>query len=179
MKKIDIDDYAGLITKELKRGILISTNADKYNSMVIGWGNIGTVWNRETFVCYVRDSRYTKGQLDKSGEFTVSVPLNGPDPVINRVCGVMSGRDVDKVKEVGMTVASPCVTGTPGILEYPLTLECRVLYSHKEAVSDILEDIQNKFYPERRAPGPDSSADPHTMYIGEIVSAYILEEQDV
>ena len=37
-----------------------------------------------TFLVYVRQSRYTKGQLDKTGEFPMSVPLDGIVPPINK-----------------------------------------------------------------------------------------------
>ena len=37
-EKINITDYANLITKVLPKGILLNTNGDKFNSMVIGWG---------------------------------------------------------------------------------------------------------------------------------------------
>ena len=40
--KIDINDYAGHIVKALAGGgILLNTNGDKFNTMVIGWGHIG------------------------------------------------------------------------------------------------------------------------------------------
>ena len=48
-EKIDITDYANLITKALPKGILLNTRAYKFNSMVIGWGNIGTLWGKPTF----------------------------------------------------------------------------------------------------------------------------------
>ena len=83
-EKISITEYANLITEALPKGILLNTNGDKFNSMVIGWGHIGTLWGLPTFVVYVRQSRYTKGQLDKTGEFTVSVPLDGIVPPINK-----------------------------------------------------------------------------------------------
>ena len=67
-EKINITDYANLITKALASGgILLNTNGDKFNTMVIGWGHIGTLWNRPTFHVYVRQGRYTKPQLDKTG----------------------------------------------------------------------------------------------------------------
>ena len=131
-EKIDITDYANLITKTLPKGILLNTSADKFNSMVIGWGHIGTLWGRATFHVYVRQGRFTREQLDKSGEFSVSVPLDKPDPVINRICGWQSGFNIDKVKEAGLDLVEPEIIHTPGIRQYPLTIECRVLYARKQ-----------------------------------------------
>ena len=48
-EKINITDYANLITRALPKGILLNTNGDKFNAMVIGWGHIGTLWSKPTF----------------------------------------------------------------------------------------------------------------------------------
>ncbi len=121
-------DHAERIAKALREGILLNTNGDKFNSMVIGWGHLGVIWGLPTFTVYVRQSRYTRPQLDTTGEFTISAPLEGKlDPQVFRICGAESGRDVDKEKAAGLTLADAEKIRTPGILEYPLTLECRVL----------------------------------------------------
>lgn len=140
--------------------------------MVIGWGLLGTLWGLPTFVVYVRQSRYTKSQLDRTGEFTVSVPLTGIVPSINKVCGSQSGFDVDKEREAGLTLVPAEAINTPGIREYPLTVECKVLYSQDQDVKGIPEEIIKHYYPET-APG---ECDFHTMYVGQIVDAYIIRD---
>lgn len=47
------------------------------NVMVASWGFVGVMWGKKVFVAPIRDSRYTKEMLDKTGEFTVSVPAAG------------------------------------------------------------------------------------------------------
>ncbi|MBQ8304764.1 MAG: flavin reductase [Blautia sp.] len=168
-EKINVTEYAKQITEALPKGILLNTNGDRFNSMVIGWGHLGTLWGRPTFVVYVRQSRYTKEQLDKTQEFTVSTYLEASDPKIFKVCGTMSGRDIDKVTEAGLTLEEPETNHTPGIKEYPITLECKVLYSQDQELAGIPEDIRKKYYPEAEG-GPDI----HTMYVGEIVDAYVI-----
>ena len=172
---IHITDYANQITKALPKGILLNTSGDKFNSMVIGWGHLGTLWGKPTFHVYVRQGRYTKPQLDKTGEFTVSVPMGKADPAINRICGWQSGYQIDKVKEAGLELEEPEVIGTPGIRQYPLTIECRILYQQDQVLDLIPEDIREKTYPQD-VPGtyPMANRDFHTMYIGEIVAAYII-----
>ena len=55
-KPIEITDYANTITAALRRGVLLTTkNGEKVNSMVIGWGHIGRIWELPVFVAYVRD----------------------------------------------------------------------------------------------------------------------------
>lgn len=174
-EKIDITNYSNLITKALPKGILLNTNGDKFNSMVIGWGHIGTLWGRPTFHVYVRQGRFTKGQLDKTHEFTVSVPMDKTDPLINRICGSQSGFRIDKVKEAGLELEDAEIINTPGIKQYPLTIECKILYTQDQDLSRIPENIRAVSYPQD-VPGtnPMANKDFHTMYVGEIVAAYII-----
>lgn len=174
-EKINVSEYAALITAALPKGILLNTNGEKFNSMVIGWGALGTVWGVPAFTVYVRQSRYTKAQLDATGEFTVSVPLEGPLPKIAKVCGSLSGNSVDKVAEAGLTLEDAETIRTPGIREYPLTLECKVLYAQKQDLSLLPKDIREKMYPQDvDGSYPMANRDAHTAYIGQIVDAYII-----
>ena len=60
-----------------------------------------------------------------------------------------------------------------GIAQYPLTLECRVLYRQKQDLSLIPEDIRVRSYPENvDSSAPLANRDAHIMYIGEILSCY-------
>ena len=124
---------------------------------------------------YVRQGRYTKPQLDKTGEFTISVPLDKLDPVINKICGWQSGYNIDKVREAGLELENPEVINTPGVKQYPLTIECKVLYAQDQDLDRIPEDICEKMYPQDvDGTYPMANRDFHTMYVGEIVDAYII-----
>ena len=70
-EKANINDYAQKITEALPRGILLNTNGDKFNAVVIGWGGLGTCWGKTVYTVYVREHRYTKAQIDKTGELTI------------------------------------------------------------------------------------------------------------
>lgn len=172
---IQIADYAQVIQEALPRGILLNTNAGKFNAMVIGWGSLGRIWSVPTFSVYVRENRFTREQLEKTEEFTISIPLEGIDSRINRVCGSQSGRDVDKVAEAGLTLEPARTTGTPGICQYPLTLECQVLYSQRQDISRLPEEIRNRMYPQDvDGTHPMANRDPHTEYVGRILDTYII-----
>ena len=168
MKKIiDAFDYAGDICKAMKKGILLTTKVDdEVNTMTIGWGTMGIEWGRPMFVAYVRESRYTHEMIEKCGEFTVNIPVGSVDTKILSVCGTKSGRDMDKIKEVGLTLVEPENISVPGIKELPLTLECKVLYRMEQTLDTIPKDIIEKYYP---------NGDFHYAYYGQIVGAYIAE----
>lgn len=175
-QKINVNEYAQQIMDALPRGILLNTNGDKFNAMIVGWGALGVVWGVPAFTVYVRENRYTKAQLDKTGEFTISVPISKPIPQIVKVCGAMSGHKVDKVKEANLTLEEPEVIKTPGIKEYPLTLECKILYAQKQELAKLPKDIQEDMYPQDiDGSAVGANRDAHTMYIGQIVDAYIIK----
>ena len=98
------------------------------------------------------------------------------DATINRICGGQSGFNIDKVKQAGLELEDARTIHTPGVRQYPLTLECRILYSQDQELARIPEDIRAKMYPQD-VPGthPMANRDCHTMYVGEIVDAYIIK----
>ena len=167
-EKINITDYANLITKALPKGILLNTNGDKFNAMVIGWGHIGRIWEFPVFVAYVRKNRFTREMLDSDPEFTVNVPVNGFDKKAFSICGTKSGRNTDKIKEAGLTPVPSDAVSVPAIKEFPLTLECRVIYREEQTASRLPESVRRKFY--------SIENDDHISCYGEIVSAYLIEE---
>ena len=167
--KVDAFDYAGHICKAMKpNGILLTTAAHgKVNTMTIGWGTIGVDWSRPVFIAYVRESRYTKEMLEANGEFTVNIPMEPIDKKILGYCGTKSGRDTDKIADMGLHLVESDVVSVPGIAELPLTLECKVLYKEEQDLSRIPEDIIAQYYPK---------GDHHHVYYGQIVNAYLIEE---
>ena len=180
MKKIELSpaDYAGNIIREIPKGVLLNSKAGgKVNSMVIGWGTFGTEWGVPIFAAYVRLGRCTRTLLDENPEFTVSIPLGemkADRKKVMEILGGTSGRDCDKIAACGLTLCEPEVISVPGICEFPLTLECRVVHRQVQE----LENIDGKFmrsYPQD-VPGdfPMANRDPHVQYYGEIVKAYII-----
>ena len=167
--KINAFDYAEHIIKALPGGILLNTNGDKFNSMVIGWGHLGVIWGLPTFTVYVRQSRYTKPQLDQTREFSVSVPTAGErlSQEVFKAFGTQSGRDINKADFV--TLVDGQAICVPAVKEYPLTLECRVLCQQDQVLADIPQELRDRYY----SHGTDAG-DFHTAYIGQIVDAYIL-----
>lgn len=173
-KQIDAFDYAASICKAMKKGVLLtSKNEEKVNTMTIGWGKIGIEWNRPVFIAYVRESRFTKQLLEENGEFTVNIPLEDAESRILRYCGQKSGRDTDKIQDLGLTLVESDVVSVPGIKEFPITLECKVIYRQKQDLKAVPEDILKRFYP---VIGENGFRDHHIAYYGEIVNAYLIEE---
>ncbi len=167
-------DYAQNILTATKGGALLTTKADgKCNTMTIGWGTMGVEWNKNIFVAFVRGSRYTKALLDKNPEFTINIPLGSIDKNILKVCGTVSGRDTDKIAQLGLTLEDPDTISVPGIRQLPLTLECRVLYAQQQMPECVKDDSVFTHYDPN---AQDIAAEYHTAYFAEIVNAYIISE---
>ena len=63
---------------------------------------------------------------------------------------------------------------TPGSQEYPLTIECNVLYAQALDLAKIPQDLRDRYYPQDvPSTGTGSNCDTHIMYVGQIVAAYI------
>lgn len=172
--KIDAFEYAGHICKAMKKGILLTTKVgETVNTMTIGWGKIGIEWNRPVFIAYVRETRYTKQLLEEGGEFTVNIPYGDVDSKILGYCGTKSGRDTDKIRDLGLKLVDSEIVGVPGIQQFPLTLECKVIYQQKQDLSRMPRSVIDRFYPVLDETG---FQDYHIAYYGEIVNAYLIQE---
>lgn len=173
-KKVEVFDYAGTICKALSKGVLLTTRSgDRVNTMTIGWGKIGIEWGKPVFIAYVRESRFTKQLLDETGEFTVNVPIRDENRDILGYCGRKTGRDTDKIRDMLLTTVDSDVISAPGIAQFPLTLECRVIYRQEQDLRQMPQGIVDKFYPPF---GEAKIPDMHTAYYGEIVNAYLIEQ---
>ena len=175
---INVWDYAGKILEQTGKGVLLTTKADgKVNTMTIGWGTIGIEWGRPVFVAYVRVGRHTRQMLDESGEFTVNIPYGDVDSKILAVCGTKSGRDTDKIAELGLELVDSDVVAVPGIRQLPLTLECKVLCSQLQNIPMLPEELLNRYYPQGvDSSNPGRNEDFHVAYYGEIVNAYLITD---
>lgn len=135
-----------------------------YNTMTIGWGAMGVVWGKAAMTVYVRPQRYTKQFVDAADYFTVSFFPHSCKRALG-VLGTKSGRDGDKVAEVGFTPVYLDETTT--FDEANLVFVCRKLYADEIKHECFVDhELNDKTYPER---------DYHTMYIGEIEHVYIAE----
>lgn len=166
-------DYAPHILKIINDGILLTTKADgEVDTMAIGWGTMGVQWKKPIFIVFVRQSRHTKELLDKNPEFTVNIPLDQIDKDILRITGTMSGRDIDKIKEAGLTLVPGETVSVPAIKELPLTIECKVIYQQDQDLDALEGSCRNRCY----RPGTKDETDFHTAYYGLITNAYILKD---
>ena len=137
--------------------LITAGDEKKCNTMTASWGGVGIMWGRPTATAYIRDSRFTKEFVDNSEYFTLSFFEEAFRPALS-LCGKVSGRDTDKMKDAGLTPYY--VDGTVALEEARLILVCRKV-SHQRMGEENFDstDHLEKWYPDR---------DMHTMYIAEV-----------
>lgn len=175
-KTINVFDHAETLMKGVKNGVLLTTKAGgKVNTMAISWGGLAIEWNKPVFITFVRTGRLTREMLDQNGEFTVNLPVAGSDMALVGKCGSVSGREVDKIAANGLTLVAGDKVSVPAIKEFPLTLECRVVYRQLQDKDAIGAEDKARFYPDLPSTNPGGNRDFHVAYYGEILAAYIIE----
>lgn len=150
-----------------KAAFLTTKSGNKINTMVIGWGTIGILWRLPVFNVVVRQNRFTYEQIEKSHEFTVTIPyVNLPQAVA--VCGTKSGRNMDKLAACGLKTVKGQKIATP-VLDVPgMHFECKVMYGRLMGAENLNKALDELWYNKE----PD---DYHMFYFGEIVDSYITE----
>lgn len=138
---------------------------DKVNAMTIGWGGLGVLWgkDRPVVTVYVEKRRYTHEFMEANEYFTVEAFGKDYADVL-KYLGTVSGRDEDKIKGSGLTLKT-CEAGAPAFEEGRLILECRKIYGAPFDPSGF-GDVPKEVYSDRPL---------HSVYIGEIVNAYVRE----
>ena len=142
--------------------LLCAGNTEKSNAMTIGWGGIGTFWQRPALTVYVAEQRYTKKFIDDSEYFTV-MSFDVKDSKVLNYMGTKSGRDGDKAQALGLHTAYTA-NGTPYFTEATMVIECKIMYAAPLDPQHFKSDVPKKVY--------GNPASVHSMYIGEVVNAW-------
>ncbi len=131
------------------------------NILTIAW--TGTTCSDPAMLSIsVRPERYSYHMIEETGEFVVNLTTEALIRAVD-YCGVKSGKDVDKWKEMKLTREKADIVKAPMIQESPVNIECKVteqkkLGSHVMFQAEVVAvhadeaymDEQGKFHLERR-----------------------------
>lgn len=145
--------------------VLISTSDRKGNDNLFTVAWTGTICSDPAMVSIsVRPSRYSYAMIEETGEFVINLTTKELTFATD-YCGVKSGRDVDKWKEMKLTKVPGSKVSVPYVAESPVNIECKVTQKIKlgthdmflatvEAVhvSDEYMDEKNVFHLEKADP---------------------------
>ena len=97
----------------------------KPNIITVAWA--GTICSDPVMLSIsVRKERFSHEIISETGEFVVNLTTKDLCRAAD-FCGVRSGRDVDKFKEMKLTPLKSSRICAPGIAESPVNIECRVV----------------------------------------------------
>ena len=131
------------------------------NTMTASWGGLGILWSKPMATVYIRPQRYTRQFVDENEYFTLAFFPESWRKQLS-LCGIKSGREIDKVKECGFTVAA-AECGAPYFKEAELVLVCRKQMRLPMDPAAMPEDVKEKHY----------NGDYHDIYWGEIVEVLV------
>lgn len=97
---------------------------DKPNIITVAW--TGTVCSSPAMVTVsIRKERYSYDLIKDSKEFVINLVMR---ELVRQAdyCGVKSGREVDKFKQMKLTPMKAQMVSAPLIAESPVNIECRV-----------------------------------------------------
>lgn len=143
--------------------LITAGNEEKVNTMTASWGGFGVLWNKNVAYVFIRPTRYTKEFVDQSGTLSLSF-FDATYKKQMGYLGRVSGRDVNKINESGLTVVK-AEDGTPYFQEANITLFCKKLYAQELRPDCFVEEgLDEKNYPQK---------DYHTMYVVEIDRIFV------
>lgn len=146
------------------RWMLITAGTKEHcNTMTASWGGLGILWGVPMATAYIRPQRYTRQFVEESEYFTLAFfPESCREKLA--LCGRKSGRDTDKIKECGFTVAAG-EGGAPYFEEAELVLVCRKRMVMPMDPAAIPQDVKQRHY----------HGDYHDIFWGEIVEVLVKE----
>jgi flavin reductase (DIM6/NTAB) family NADH-FMN oxidoreductase RutF len=105
--------------------LITSKNKDgKINVFTVGW--IGTACTKPPMITVaIRPERLSYEYIKESGDFVVNLPNSRMVREVD-YCGVRSGKQIDKIKEMNFTTEDSKDVTAPIISECSIALECRV-----------------------------------------------------
>lgn len=124
------------------------------NIITVAW--TGTVCTNPpmTYIS-LRPSRFSYGIIERTKEFVINLTT---EKLVRATdyCGVRSGRDVNKFKEMNLTPQSASIVDAPLIKESPVNIECRVhsitpLGSHHMFLAEVLAvNVEDEYLDENK-----------------------------
>ncbi|MUP39989.1 MULTISPECIES: flavin reductase family protein [Labilibaculum] len=154
---------------------------EDYNIITIAW--TGTICS-DPAMCYisVRKNRHSYNIIKESGEFVINLTTKDLAYATDW-CGVKSGKDFDKFKEMKLTPGKSKEISAPIIEESPLSIECKVtkiveLGSHDMFMAEVVNVQADERYINEKGEfslaksGPLVYSHGHYFELGELIGRF-------
>ena len=137
-----------VITSPLPPTLVTCRDGEKENVFTVAWTGILNTQPPITYIS-VRPERYSYAMIASSGEFVINLATQELVRAVD-LCGVKSGRNLDKFELTGLTTEKASKVCAPIIVQSPVNIECKVrdivkLGTHDMFIADIVAlDIANE-----------------------------------
>lgn len=124
MSKIKLSPSEGLYPVPVVLVSCLDKDTKNSNIITIAW--CGVVCSVPPLLSIsIRPSRYSHKIITQTGDFVINIPTSD---IIKEadMCGVRSGRDMDKFKECAFTKIPSSKISSPIIKECPVNIECKL-----------------------------------------------------
>jgi flavin reductase (DIM6/NTAB) family NADH-FMN oxidoreductase RutF len=121
--------------------VSVADKSGNANIITVAWA--GTICTNPPMVSIsVRPERFSHHMIEETGEFVINLTTKELAYATD-YCGVKSGRDVDKWKEMKLTKIASKEVLAPSIQESPVNIECKVadvehLGSHDMFIANVV-----------------------------------------
>ena len=156
LKKINVSPFTNF---GYDWALVTSGTKEKFNSMTIGWGEMGTLWGFPVIQIFIKPIRYTFDFLKENDIFTVSFYDKKYRKKLG-IIGTVTGRNNNKVDMVGFT---PQFLENGGITYK----QASVTYVLKKI---LIQQIDKNLIPEFAITEYYTTEEPHYIIIGKVES---------
>jgi len=144
LSKLDFSPSEALYPVPVVLVSCLDKNSQNANIITIAWCGI-VCSNPPLISVSIRPSRYSYGIIKDTGDFVINIPTTEMVEKAD-LCGIRSGKEVDKFKLCSFTKIPSSKISSPMIKECPVNIEC------------VLKDI--------------IKLGTHEMFIGEVLSVH-------
>ncbi|HIX99002.1 flavin reductase [Faecalicatena fissicatena] len=166
-KEISINELSFQPFQKMSGDWMLITAGDESgnNTMTASWGLFGVLWRKNIAEIFIRPQRYTKKFVDQEDLITLSF-LPEQYKTALKICGTLSGKNVDKWKASGLHPYY--IDRTTAVAEAELILIGKKQYAQWIDPQLFLERTNDeRCYPQK---------DYHQMYMLEIVKVLKAEQ---
>lgn len=140
-KKYTKESWKGsVITSPLPPTLVTCGTTDSPNVFTVAWTGILNTQPPVTYIS-VRPERYSYELIKNSGEFVINLPTEELVKAVD-YCGIKSGKNIDKFKEMNLSIQKAYTVSAPILEQSPVNIECKVreiikLGTHHMFIADI------------------------------------------
>ena len=157
MAKVDLPPGEGLYPLPVVLVSCIDKKSKKPNVITIAWCGV-ICSNPPQISISIRPSRYSHKLISQTGDFVVNIPTKNLVREAD-MCGMRSGKDVDKFHITSLATIPSTKVSSPMIKECPVNIECVLKKVIKLGTHDMFIGVVVAVHADKEVIGASGSID--------------------